>query len=87
MIMVEAYKKNILVNLIIHGKKPTLSKFTSPVVNQYLKVRCHRHYDDDYYLVSRVRPILVRSGNVLTKCRYKFVAMAKAKDIAVSGSL
>ncbi|WAQ96152.1 CSN3-like protein [Mya arenaria] len=36
-IMLEAYKKYILVALILHGKLPTLPKYTSPVVARYIK--------------------------------------------------
>ncbi|UYV76389.1 COPS3 [Cordylochernes scorpioides] len=36
-IMLEAYKKYILVALILHGKVPPLPKFTSKVVNRFIK--------------------------------------------------
>nr|XP_054763667.1 COP9 signalosome complex subunit 3-like [Lytechinus pictus] len=37
-IMLEAYKKFILVCLIQHGKVPNLPKYTSQVVNRFIKV-------------------------------------------------
>ena len=43
-IMLEAYKKYLLVSLIVHGDKPrdttALPKYTSPVINKYLKPLC-----------------------------------------------
>ena len=43
-IMLEAYKKFLLVSLIVHGDKTkdmtSLPKYTSPVINKYLKPLC-----------------------------------------------
>ncbi|KAJ8037627.1 COP9 signalosome complex subunit 3 [Holothuria leucospilota] len=36
-IVLEAYKKYILVSLILHGKVPNLPKYTSPVVSRFIK--------------------------------------------------
>lgn len=36
-IVLEAYKKFILVSLILHGKVPILPKYTSPVVSRFIK--------------------------------------------------
>ena len=36
-VMLEAYKKYILVSLILHGKLPVLPKYTSQVVNRFIK--------------------------------------------------
>ena len=42
--MLEAYKKFLLVTLIVHGDKTkdltSLPKYTSPVINKYLKPLC-----------------------------------------------
>ncbi|GAB1599976.1 COP9 signalosome complex subunit 3-like [Argonauta hians] len=44
-IMMEAYKKYILVALILHGKIPALPKYTSQVVGKYIKPLCQPYYD------------------------------------------
>jgi len=36
-IMLESYKKYVLVALILHGKVPPLPKYTSQVVNRFIK--------------------------------------------------
>lgn len=38
-IMLEAYKKYILVSLILHGKVQPLPKYTSQIVGRFVKVR------------------------------------------------
>lgn len=38
-IMLEAYKKYILVSLILHGKVQLLPKYTSQIVVRFIKVR------------------------------------------------
>lgn len=38
-IMLEAYKKYILVSLILHGKVQPLPKYTSQIVGRFIKVR------------------------------------------------
>lgn len=40
-IMLEAYKKYILVSLILHGKVQQLPKYTSQIVGRFIKVRMH----------------------------------------------
>lgn len=37
-IMLEAYKKYILVSLILHGKVQPLPKYTSQIVGRFVKV-------------------------------------------------
>ncbi|XP_050394557.1 COP9 signalosome complex subunit 3 [Patella vulgata] len=44
-IMMEAYKKFILVALILHGKIPLLPKYTSQVVIRYIKPLCQLYHD------------------------------------------
>jgi len=48
-IMLEAYKKYMLVGLLVHGDKPkdavSLPKFTSPVVSKFLKPLCRAYSD------------------------------------------
>lgn len=44
-VMLEAYKKYILVALIVHGKVPNLPKYTSPVVGRYIKPLCQPYHD------------------------------------------
>ena len=38
-IMLEAYKKYILVSLILHGKVQQLPKYTSQIVGRFIKVK------------------------------------------------
>ena len=45
MIMVEAYKKYILVALILDGKVPPLPKYTSQIVSRLFK-HFLRHYNE-----------------------------------------
>lgn len=40
-IMLEAYKKYILVSLILHGKVQPLPKYTSQIVGRFIKVRAN----------------------------------------------
>ncbi|KAK3091308.1 hypothetical protein FSP39_018814, partial [Pinctada imbricata] len=44
-IMLEAYKKYILVALILQGKVPNLPKYTSQVVARYIKPLCQPYHD------------------------------------------
>ncbi|KAK3588974.1 hypothetical protein CHS0354_043143 [Potamilus streckersoni] len=44
-IMLEAYKKYILVGLILHGKVPNPPKYTSQVVARYIKPLCQPYHD------------------------------------------
>ncbi len=43
-IMLEAYKKYILVSLILHGKVQPLPKYTSQIVGRFIKVRTNGIY-------------------------------------------
>lgn len=42
-IMLEAYKKYILVSLILHGKVQQLPKYTSQIVGRFIKVQMAQH--------------------------------------------
>ncbi|XP_064609422.1 COP9 signalosome complex subunit 3-like [Liolophura sinensis] len=44
-IMLEAYKKYLLVSLILHGKIPSLPKYTSQVVTRYIKPLCQPYHE------------------------------------------
>lgn len=44
-IVLEAYKKYILVSLIYHGKIPSLPKYTPQVVIRYMKPLCNQYYE------------------------------------------
>jgi COP9 signalosome complex subunit 3 len=44
-IMLEAYKKYILVSLILHGKISTLPRYTSHIVTRYIKPLCQAYQD------------------------------------------
>jgi COP9 signalosome complex subunit 3 len=43
--MLEAYKKFVLVALILHGKIPNQPKYTSQVVGRYIKPLCQHYHD------------------------------------------
>lgn len=72
-IMLEAFKKYILVGLLVHGDKPkdavALPKFTSPIVSKYLKQLCHA-YTEVETAYHQNSPDGLR--NVLTKYREVF---------------
>lgn len=53
-IMLEAYKKYILVSLILHGKVQPLPKYTSQIVGRFIKVR--RNFVDG---MSSIRALLL----------------------------
>ncbi|XP_022904101.1 COP9 signalosome complex subunit 3 isoform X2 [Onthophagus taurus] len=44
-IMLEAYKKYILVSLLLHGKVQMVPKYTSQVVNRFIKPLSHPYHD------------------------------------------
>ena len=44
-IMMESYKKFVLVSLILHGKIPNLPKYTSHVVAKYIRPLCQAYTD------------------------------------------
>lgn len=44
-IMLESYKKYILIALILNGKIPNLPKYTSQVVGRYIKPLCQNYHD------------------------------------------
>jgi COP9 signalosome complex subunit 3 len=63
-IMLESYKKYILVALILQGKIPNLPKYTSQVVGRYIKPLC-QHYHDMATAYSTNNPAELRA--VVTK--------------------
>jgi len=63
-IMLESYKKFILVSLLVHGKIPSLPKYTSQVVARYIKPLC-QHYHDLATSYQTLNPTEVQ--NVITK--------------------
>jgi len=42
-IMVEAYKKYVLVSLLVYGQVPPIPKYTSTIVQRHLKTSCHQY--------------------------------------------
>nr|CAG4645481.1 EOG090X04TU [Lynceus sp. MCZ IZ 141354] len=44
-IMLEAYKRYVLLSLMIHGKLPVLPKYTSPVVHRYVRPLAQPYLD------------------------------------------
>lgn len=49
-IMLEAYKKYILVSLILHGKVQQLPKYTSQIVGRFIKVGMYTRWDFHSFL-------------------------------------
>merc|ERR1719419_821391 len=69
-IMPESYKKYLLVSLILHGKIPSLPKYTSHVVAKYIKPLC-QPYNDLTSAYSTNNPVEIR--NVATKHQEVFM--------------
>lgn len=44
-IMLEAYKKFVLVSLILHGKVPILPRYTSHIVSRYIRPLCQPYHE------------------------------------------
>jgi COP9 signalosome complex subunit 3 len=44
-IMLEAYKKYILVSLILHGKSSSMPRYTSHIVSRYIKPLCQPYHE------------------------------------------
>jgi COP9 signalosome complex subunit 3 len=44
-IMLEAYKKYVLVALILHGKVPILPRYTSHIVSRYIRPLCQAYHE------------------------------------------
>jgi len=44
-IMLEAYKKYVLVSLILHGKVPVLPRYTSHIVSRYIRPLCQPYHE------------------------------------------
>lgn len=70
-IMLEAYKKYILVALILHGKVPSLPKYTSQVVSRFIKPLSQPYLDLAAAYTSNnpdeVRAILVKHAETYTR--------------------
>lgn len=60
-IMLEAYKKYILVSLILHGKVQPFPKYTSQIVGRFIKVRTDHllHVIQSYALANLLFSILL----------------------------
>lgn len=68
-IMIEAYKKYILVSLILHGKIFNLPRYTSQVVNRYIKPSSQQYQElANAYQMSSCEVVL----NVINKHRQHF---------------
>ena len=71
-IVVAAYKKCVLVSLLVHGKAPTLPKFTSSVVHRHLTSACPEYtelatlYND--HDVEKVRTFVQVLQHAVVKC-------------------
>jgi len=72
-VMLEAYKKFILVSLILHGKLPTLPKYTSQVVNRFIKPLSQPYQDLATKYESNnaadVQAIVTKHADVYTRDR------------------
>lgn len=64
-IMLEAYKKYILVSLILHGKVQPLPKYTSQIVGRFIKVRTN-----SMVRIKSARALLFRYKCYNYKCRH-----------------
>ena len=69
-IMMEAYKKFILVGLIRYGKIPSLPKYTSHVVAKYIKPLCQAYHDLTTAYTTKgpedVRAVLTKHNETFT---------------------
>ncbi|ESO89010.1 hypothetical protein LOTGIDRAFT_205728 [Lottia gigantea] len=74
-IMMESYKKYILVALILQGKVPALPKYTSQIVARYIKPLCQAYHDlanaystnrpnDLRIIVSKHNDLFTRDNNM-----------------------
>uniref|UniRef100_A0A8C2H1E2 COP9 signalosome complex subunit 3 n=1 Tax=Cyprinus carpio TaxID=7962 RepID=A0A8C2H1E2_CYPCA len=64
-IMLEAYKKYILVSLILHGKVQQLPKYTSQIVGRFIKVSLAQVYASNN--PSELRAVVSRHGETFTR--------------------
>lgn len=68
-IMLEAYKKYILVSLILHGKVLNLPRYTSQVVNRYMKPLSQQYQElATAYLINSCEEV----QNIITKYQQLF---------------
>ncbi|XP_076682821.1 COP9 signalosome subunit 3 isoform X1 [Andrena cerasifolii] len=68
-IMLEAYKKYILVSLILHGKMLNLPRFMSQVVNRYMKPLSQQYQElATAYQMNSCEDV----QNIITKCQQIF---------------
>eukprot|EP00088_Acartia_fossae_P036776 TRINITY_DN3797_c0_g1_i1.p1 TRINITY_DN3797_c0_g1~~TRINITY_DN3797_c0_g1_i1.p1 ORF type:complete len:449 (-),score=114.31 TRINITY_DN3797_c0_g1_i1:569-1888(-) len=71
-VMLEAYKKYLLLNLLVHGDKPkdfvTLPKFTSPIVGKFVKPLCYAYTEivNAYHLnnVDELRNVIAKYRDI-----------------------
>ncbi|XP_077281221.1 COP9 signalosome subunit 3 isoform X3 [Temnothorax americanus] len=69
-IMLEAYKKYILISLILHGKVLTLPRYTSQVINRYIKPLSQQYQEvATAYLVNSCEEV----QSIITKYQQVFV--------------
>lgn len=69
-IMLEAYKKYILISLILHGKVLNLPRYTSQVINRYIKPLSQQYQElATAYLVNSCEEV----QNIITKYQQVFV--------------
>lgn len=73
-IMLEAYKKYILVSLILHGKVQPLPKYTSQIVGRFIKVRTsrtQRYLNHSTFVSDGLKLVLtvIRTKKLLKKCK------------------
>ncbi|XP_046404597.1 COP9 signalosome complex subunit 3 [Ischnura elegans] len=70
-IMLEAYKKYILISLILHGKVMTLPKYTSQVVGRFVKPLSQPYHDlanaCSSNCASEVRAVLAKSHDIFAR--------------------
>lgn len=72
-VMLEAYKKFVLVSLILHGKLPQLPKYTSQVVNRFIKPLSQPYQDlatkYESNNATEVQAIVTKHTEVFTRDR------------------
>lgn len=72
-IMLEAYKKFVLVSLILHGKIPTLPRYTSHVVNRYIRPLCQPYLEIasayNSHNPSDLRSVVTRHNDIFVRDR------------------
>lgn len=82
-IMLEAYKKYILVSLILHGKVQPLPKYTSQIVGRFIKVRTNHHYCVDVPEVCAVTNLF---SSTLSACLFFLLPTAPEQRVPRASS-